>query len=261
MVIEEDPELVFQIDGNPIASSFNLDRLTPGNDGPDAWQQFFVEWKSGSTSGPITIELLNLRAGCGGNDIRVDDISLRTRSASCDADNDGISNYHDLDSDNDGIFDLTEAGHTATDANNDGIIDGALALFGANGLFDALETVADNGDINFKISDSEATPDGTYDAYELDSDGDGCFDTVEEIVADSEEDGTAGTGIPTVYSNGLILGITYTPPTENLWQNPTTGTCLPEDCTNAVDDDGDGLVDCDDDDCPNAGSVVRVGRL
>ena len=40
----------------------------------------------------------------------------------CDTDGDGTPNYLDFDSDNDGCFDVVEAGHT--DANNDGILDG-----------------------------------------------------------------------------------------------------------------------------------------
>jgi len=98
---------------------------------------------------------------------------------SCDSrDNDGdlIPDYLDLDSDNDGIYDLVEAGHSAVDANTDGIIDGIPSAFGINGLFDGLETVADNGTLSYSIADSESTPDGTYDAYERDADADTCFD-------------------------------------------------------------------------------------
>jgi len=178
----------------------------------------------------------------------------------CDHDEDGVPNHLDLDSDNDGIYDLVEAGHGALDANNDGIIGGAPGVFGSNGLFNALETVADNGVINYTISDSESSPDGVYDAYEIDSDGDGCFDTVEELIADSEEDGTAGTGTPTVSTNGLVTGSTYAVPTEDRWQNPSVAYCGPEDCTNGIDDDGDGLIDCTDDDCPGANPVIRINN-
>jgi len=34
--------------------------------------------------------------------------------------------------------------------------------------------------LNYTIADSETTPDGIYDAYELDADGDSCFDAEEE---------------------------------------------------------------------------------
>jgi hypothetical protein len=41
-----------------------------------------------------------------------------------DRENDGIPDYRDLDSDNDGIFDLTERGGNLPDTNNDGRVDG-----------------------------------------------------------------------------------------------------------------------------------------
>ena len=179
----------------------------------------------------------------------------------CDADNDGIPNQADLDSDNDGIYDLHEAGHAAVDTNNDGIIDGAPADFGTNGLFDGIETAADNGTINYAISDSESAPDGTYDAYELDSDGDGCFDTDEEDISDSELDGLAGTGTPTVDAAGLVTTITYTTPPNNIWQNPNLGPCLLEICNNGIDDDGDGNIDYLDSDCDCISGVTNNIKL
>ena len=207
-----------------------------------------------------TFRLYLFNESDGDDKILLDDLRFGgTRSP--DTDGDGIANSLDLDSDNDGIYDLIESGHSATDANNDGIIDGAPSTFGANGLFDGVETVADSGSINYIISDSEASPDGNYDAYEIDSDGDGCFDTVEELISDSDGDGLAGDGIPTVSSLGLVVGITYTSPTENQWQNSSVAYCGTEDCTNGIDDDGDGLIDCEDDDCPNVAPAIRINRL
>ncbi len=146
--------------------------------------------------------------------------------ASRDTDNDLVPDYLDLDSDNDGIYDVTEAGHGQSDINRDGLIDGASIVFGINGLFDGVETVADNGILNYAISDSETIPDGTYDAYEIDADGDNCFDTIEANRADSEQDGIAGTGIPDVNISGLINGLNYNnlPPNSN-WQNPMVIVC------------------------------------
>ena len=51
-----------------------------------------------------------------------------------DTDNDGVPDYLDLDSDNDGIHDLDESGFNLTDADNNGIIDGNN--FGTNGSLD-----------------------------------------------------------------------------------------------------------------------------
>ena len=144
-----------------------------------------------------------------------------------DTDGDGYPNSEDLDSDNDGLTDLTESGHPVADSNNDGIVDGADTGSGINGLLDALETTADNGSINYTISDSESTGDGIYDPYELDSDGDGCFDTIESEISnlDPDDDGTAGTGVPSVNSNGLVIGATYPLPINNYWQDVLYNFC------------------------------------
>ncbi len=142
-----------------------------------------------------------------------------------DADGDMVFNSFDLDSDNDGIFDLDEAGHSDSDLNADGIIDGAPSKFGTNGLSDGVETAADNGILNYTIADSESTPDGIYDAYEIDADGDSCFDGLEQRVADGDADGIAGTGIPTVSPEGLVNGIIYFTPPNTDWQNPAVIPC------------------------------------
>jgi len=165
-----------------------------------------------------------------------------------DFDGDGVPNHLDLDSDNDGISDLNEAGHAATDANADGVIDGAAALFGINGVFDALETSADSDSLNYSYANSESTPDNTYDFFELDSDGDGCNDSDEENISDPDSDGIAGTGVPTVDGDGLVTSISYSIPTLNYWQDPGVIGCV-EICDDGVDNDGDGDIDCADSDC------------
>lgn len=249
MVIEEDPELVFKINNTNLTDVFNLDRQTGGNGGADVWQPVITSWFSGGASGNVIIELVNVKAGCGGNDMRLDDVSFREIINFCDEDGDGIGNIYDLDSDNDGISDLHEAGHNATDSDDDGIIDGANSTFGTNGLFDNIETSPDSDVINYAINDSENNPDGKYDAYELDSDGDGCFDSREAQVTDDDNNGIAGTGAPTITTKGLVVGITYSAPPSSDWQNPNTSTGCQEVCDNNQDDDGDGLVDCADFDC------------
>lgn len=108
-----------------------------------------------------------------------------------DTDGDGVVDFLDLDSDNDGIYDLVEAGHGSTDANNDGVIDGPPAAFGPNGLFDGVETSPNSSLLNYVVKDSDA--DGLYDFTELDSDGDGCSDVTEAGFIDSNGDGTPGT--------------------------------------------------------------------
>ncbi len=95
-------------------------------------------------------------------------------------DNDGIIDQYDLDADQDGIYDVVEAGHNAADANQDGIIDGAPAAFGNNGLYNSLETNdLSTANINYTISERVDDADLLYDFLDLDSDGDGIPDNIE----------------------------------------------------------------------------------
>jgi len=165
----------------------------------------------------------------------------------CDFDRDGIPNIVDLDSDNDGIFDLYESGHDELDFNNDGRIDGADLTSGANGLYDPIETSPDSDNINYTVNDSDS--DTFFDFTELDSDDDSCFDTEEAGVSDPDADGVASSGTPGVDINGVVITIVYVEPGSNSWQDPLQ-SCL-EVCDNGVDDDGDGLIDEDDADCAN----------
>ncbi|MGN7515689.1 MAG: immunoglobulin domain-containing protein [Allomuricauda sp.] len=141
-------------------------------------------------------------------------------SAICDTDGDGISNHLDLDSDNDGIYDLMEAGALnevgVADANNDGIIDGALSSSGSNGLYNALEdTDTAYAILSYSILDSDS--DGSYDTYVLDADGDGCFDTREAGFTDTNDDGYLGPNPVTIDSNGLVTSGSdgYSTPDDN----------------------------------------------
>ncbi len=168
-------------------------------------------------------------------------------SKECDRDMDGVPNTVDLDLDNDGIFDLHEAGHGELDLNDDGRIDGADTGSGSNGIYDGIETAAESGVLNYTYSDSDGT--GIEDPFDIDSDDDGCFDTEEADVSDTDVDGTAGSGIPSVDANGLVVSIIYDIPPTTAWQD-ATASCL-EDCDNGLDDDGDGDVDDDDADCAN----------
>lgn len=141
-------------------------------------------------------------------------------SAICDTDGDGISNHLDLDSDNDGIFDLVESGALeesgVNDNNNDGRIDGAVSSSGANGIYSGIE---DNDTayalLTYTIFDSNS--DGTYDAYTLDADGDGCTDVVESGFTDNNDDGLLGPNPVTINSEGMVTSGSdgYSTPNDN----------------------------------------------
>jgi len=129
-----------------------------------------------------------------------------------DTDNDGIPNYLDLDSDNDGIYDLFESGSNTTDTNLDGVIDGNN--FGTNGLFDGIETVADNGILNYTIADTDTNGINNY--ISLDSDNDLCLDVIEAGYLDPNNDGLLGNIPLTVNAFGVVTsGLGYTLPNVN----------------------------------------------
>ncbi|SEC01422.1 protein of unknown function [Tenacibaculum sp. MAR_2009_124] len=111
----------------------------------------------------------------------------------CDFDNDGIPNRIDVDSDNDGIYDITEAGTDSLDTNNDGRVDNmdnpsSGADTDGDGLSDNIETT--NGD-NIGTIPRETTS-GTSDYLNADSDADGCSDA-NEAYDDPVVDGIGNT--------------------------------------------------------------------
>jgi hypothetical protein len=126
-----------------------------------------------------------------------------------DSDGDGIRDSLDLDSDNDGLYDLIESGVAAPlslDSDNDGRIDGVV---GDNGLADAVESAADSGTRNYSVADSDG--DGVADFRDLDSDNDGLFDVTEADGNDGDNDGTLGSGMPSVDIDGLASGAGLSP--------------------------------------------------
>lgn len=140
-----------------------------------------------------------------------------------DLDGDGLPNYLDRDSDNDGIPDLVEA--EGADANNNGLIDGMVDV-NNNGLIDALQgdsftdhdfdglssaydgdvngdMIAENPTVGLLRTGADVNNDGRADSYpfknldgatrpnpyDLDSDGDGITDVREAGFVDANNDG------------------------------------------------------------------------
>lgn len=105
----------------------------------------------------------------------IDDVRLQfIDSDDVDFDGDGIPNRIDLDSDDDGIFDVIEGGGSDPDGN--GIIGGAtINDSDGDGLDDSIDT--DNGGTPLTVADTD--DDGNYDFVDFDADGDGIVDLVE----------------------------------------------------------------------------------
>jgi hypothetical protein len=108
--------------------------------------------------------------------------TVENAQAALDTDGDGVPNRLDLDSDNDGINDVLEAG--GTDANADGIADGAV---GSTPTTLGVPSSAGTG-LTPPDSDNDTRPN----TYDLDADNDGLSDLVESgnpLLIDADNDG------------------------------------------------------------------------
>ncbi len=106
------------------------------------------------------------------------DASLFPRElCNSDTDGDGIFNYLDLDSDGDGCSDALEAGATTSTTANFAF---PTTGVGTNGLADALETVADNGTINYTSTHINAISNGISYCADTDQDGIGNTDDIDD---------------------------------------------------------------------------------
>ena len=143
----------------------------------------------------------------GGDGVRFDDVRV---TSDCYDDGDGVLPIHDLDSDNDGIYDAVEAGHGAALSN--GRVTGPV---GDNGLLNSLESANDNGIPNYTIANNDT--DFRPNPIDLDSDGDGCNDVNEAygVGQDPDNDGLFGTGAPPTNASGAVIAASYAAPADN----------------------------------------------
>ena len=134
--------------------------------------------------------------------------------------------YKDIDSDNDGIFDVYEGGDGDGDTNGDGMIDSlddGYVDSDNDGMSDVSE-LSDQPDTDY---DSLSVDNDTIPDYlDLDSDDDGCYDVVEAGFVDEDGDGILGVGVPVV---------------NNLGQVVTDGD---DGYNDPIDADGNGVIDC-----------------
>ncbi|MEW7281313.1 CshA/CshB family fibrillar adhesin-related protein, partial [Aquimarina sp. 2201CG1-2-11] len=171
-----------------------------------------------------------------------------------DTDGDGVPDFFDLDSDNDGIYDVVEAGHGQP--HTDGRITGQDTGSGANGLFDALE---DNdtatASINYILTNTDTSPvPDTADFQTTDADGDGCSDANEAYNDPNADGGDGGIYNPgnssvepltlaagTINVDGVVVAAAYTDPVDQ----DISGTDDYQQ-VGGPDGDSDGILDaCD----------------
>ncbi len=108
---------------------------------------------------------------------------LRGKLYGCTTSGTGNNNQFNLDSDNDGIPDIIEAG--GTDADNDGQVDGTFNDTDGDGWADTFDP--DNGGTPLVVPDTDS--DGIFDRIDLDSDNDGIPDIIETGGTDGNGDG------------------------------------------------------------------------
>ncbi len=114
-----------------------------------------------------------------------------------DTDADGVADFRDRDSDNDGIFDVVESG--GSDPDMDGVFGDGIPAVNPKGIAGTTAAVDTDGD-------------GIPNQRDGDSDNDGIPDTVEAGVDDPDLDGLAGSGMPDIDSNGTLSGNGVNPP-------------------------------------------------
>ena len=187
-------------EGNLILTCFGIDSDGDGiNDAFDA--------DSDNDGIPDIIEAQGTSVVLTGVDTNLDGLDdvFTSPITPIDSDSDNVLDYLDLDSDNDGVYDLWEAGHLLEDVIlTDGQIDNVTV--GVNGLDDRLETSADSFILNYIISDPD-TNDSIFSYLDLDSDGDECPDVIEAGFLDPNNDGIIGPIPVVVNDKGRVTGI------------------------------------------------------
>ena len=231
----------------------------PGDSGPDAGADTDSDGLADAVEGAGDADgdgILNIQDIDSDNDTILDVIEAGDTENPVDTDSDGIPDFLDLDSDNDGIPDLYEASagvvDTASlDADGDGRVDSG-SVFGTNGLVDAVEAPADSGALTFQVVDTDG--DGAPDFTDTDSDNDGLSDTIESGGQDAD-----GNGVVDALADADNDGID-----DNVDASITGGAdtdsdgiddAFDSDFVATADTDSDGIVDASDVDANGDGIV------
>ena len=171
-----------------------MDQLT---EAPTNWAQQTFQFTTDANTHRIAI-LFSAYAPGVNVSIQLDGISIEPQeTCQGDIDNDTVGNGLDLDSDNDGIYDVVESGNGEFDTNNDGRIDSNDTGFvdnNDNGAHDSIES----------RTPTDTDSDTTVDMFDLDSDNDNCNDSKEAGYTDGDNDGKLGNSPITQDANGKV---------------------------------------------------------
>ena len=177
-------------------TDYAVDQLT---EAPSNWAQQTFQFTTDANTHRIAI-LFSAYAPGVNVSVQLDGISIAPQeTCQGDIDNDTVGNGLDLDSDNDGIFDVIESGNGEFDTNNDGRIDSNDTGFvdsNNNGAHDSIES----------RTPTDTDSDTTVDMFDLDSDNDSCNDVREAGYTDGDNDGILGNSPITQTSFGTVTG-------------------------------------------------------
>ena len=262
LVAGTDITISFNDTEGAIDGSANVFQTTTGVDNFTNGLTYTATTGVGSGTGPedfvytltVDVQFLAIQEATGTDVlVNVHTISYPATSATCggtigtaltipDNDSDGVSDYIDLDSDNDGIVDAIEAGGSAgANGQISGFTDG-----NSNGRNDAQESVA------LTLPDTDA--DGSLPDYlDIDSDNDGILDNVEaqasNIIIASAAGDTDSNGLLDVYdpnNGGTLLTPVNTDGTDEAdYRDTDADDDGVEDFIEGRDADFDGFSDVD----------------
>lgn len=175
----------------------------------DVWRRLSLNFTA--TTSTVVLEIVNLQANGGGNDLGIDNVILTPLNI-CDVDGDGIPNSQDLDSDNDGCTDAVEGGANFTNAN---LVNASGSLVSQNPNQNLGNTVS-TATATLGIPTAAGTGQSVGQSQDwtrndcIDSDGDGIpnwqdLDDDNDGIPDTVEDSCATEGTP-VYINNFGTG-------------------------------------------------------
>ena len=234
---------------NIIISTGAIAPTSVGNVAGD-WKQFKADLTLNVNA--FKVVFINDEVGGSGNDLAIDDIAIT--QTLCDTDSDGIPNVFDLDSDNDGIEDVVEAGlgnlslgngliQTITDTNGDGIDDTAATKTRLDSDGDTVPNYIDLDSDNDSVFDVDEGPGNSSDPNFTNGDGD--------ITGDGKGDGVEdetmrlkdvdGNGVTDTFGDGILPIYDKNP---GVYGNLNHGTANANPATTYLKDtDGDGIPD------------------
>ncbi len=188
-----------------------------------------IDLPGGASTGSVrmTFDSAVLNTGGPSDDLFVDNVSVTDCSSPVDTDSEGIANLLDLDSDNDGIPDIVEAG--GTDADGDAIHDRVVDTDG--------DRIPDSVDADVQLAEPDTDGDGIVDIADADENGDGNLDNGR----DTDSDGINDDNDPDANGNGLADSLESTTAAPGLAAPDFDTDAIPNHVD--VDSDNDGIPD------------------